>query len=275
MHISENRLEGSLLDTDLKEVLDECHAHLVTGTLSIDASGKKAILEIRAGAVDSVEYQGLKRTEALAKLHELKDGEFELTQKLPNLTGELGTAASLEANSDEISLVKLMQLCEDNALSCSVTVKTDDVDASILYKAGEIDDVTWNGESDTDKIVDVVKLENAKIRVAAPPLKFGILSWPTVRDDPTPAFIPIQEMAEGRLDAKAEKVARAEKGAKAKGKKKLASGSGAKSAPDKSPTKLERPVPEESSGAAVLLGLVVGLVVIAAVLVFAVKFLTS
>ena len=300
MHISENRLEGSLLDTDLKEVLDECHAHLVTATLLINSGAEKAVLEIRAGAVDSVDYKGLKKSEALAKLHELKTGEFELAQKLPDLTGKLGTAASLETETDEISIVKLMQLCEDNALSCSVTATTDDVTAVIRYKAGDIDGVDWNGERDDDRIVDLVKLEKARIRVEAPPLKFGILSWPTVRDDPTPAFIPIQEMAKGRLDAKATATKKKiKKTAKAEAKTKTTSDAKAKAKPkakakakpkaedknkdkDKDKPKAAKkavaveglpPRPGETSGAVVLFGLLLGLVAVAAVLVFALKFL--
>ena len=97
MHISENRLEGSLLDTDLKEVLDECHAHLVTATLQINSGAEKAVLEIRAGAVDSVDYKGLKKTEALAKLHELKTGEFELAPNLGFVIEAVGHVTDLEA----------------------------------------------------------------------------------------------------------------------------------------------------------------------------------
>lgn len=258
MHISENRLEGSLLDTALKEVLDECHAQLVTGTLSINAGSDEAILEIRAGAVDSVDYKGLKKTDALAKLHKIKDGEFALTQKLPDLSGGLGDAASLETKSGEVSIVKLMQHCEDNALSCTISVTSGDDKSEIVYKVGEIDAVTWNGKRDDDRIVDIVKLEDAEIRVAAPPLKFGILSWPAVRDDPTPAFIPLKEMADGRLDPKPP----------------------IKSKPRRDPsarvqTASARPEPEPTGGATMLLALFIGLVVIAGALLFGLKALTD
>ena len=288
MHISENRLEGSLLDTQLKEVLDECHEHLVTATLAIKAGSERAVLEIRAGAVDSIDYKGLRRSEALKQLHKLRDGEFELVQKLPNLSGELGDGASLEAKTGEVSVVQLMQLCEENALSCTLTVKGADDNAAIHYKAGEISSVEWNGERDDDRIVDVLKIENATVRVEAPPLKFGILSWPAVRDDPTPAFIPLQEMAAGRLDPSDANAKPVEAKANGKKKKGADANAAAELAADKPKVaaavepagrersaRASRPPPTETSGITVLLSLVVGLLVLAGVLTLALKAFAS
>jgi hypothetical protein len=185
-HVSQNRLEGTLNETPLPRLLDECRKQLVTGTIWVRTPGALGRVELRAGAVDTVEYGALREREALRAIEALPDGMYELVQRLPDLDGSLGQAAELRGMG--VSLVKLMRHCEDNALSCTITVVGASDRGAIRYRAGEIVGVEWNGAADEDRIVDLVHLEDAMFRVTAPPLDLSIEGWPSVARQPTAPF---------------------------------------------------------------------------------------
>jgi hypothetical protein len=188
-HVSQNRLEGSLGDTPIDRLLDECHKNLVTGTIWVRAPGKLGRVELRAGAVDTSEFADLTGNPAIEAMRKLPDGMYELVQRLPNLDGALGKAAQFEGDVHATPLVKLMQHCENNALSCTVTIETDEGRGEIEYRAGELVEVRFDGKPDDDKIVDLVRLSDAHFRVAAPPLDLGIEGWPAVGRAPTAPFL--------------------------------------------------------------------------------------
>ena len=187
-YISTNRLEGSLGDTPLQRLLDECLEHLVTGTIWVRPPGKLGCIELRAGGVDTVEFEDKRGDEALAAIEKLTDGEYELVQRLPNIGGGLGRAARAEGNLADVNLVRLMNLCEENALSCSIIVINDFDRGEVVYRAGELTEVTFNGHPNDDAIVQLVALTDARFRVEAPPLNLNIEGWPTVRRAPTVPF---------------------------------------------------------------------------------------
>lgn len=187
-HVSSNRLEGSLCDTSLDSLLDSCRQHLVTGTISINTQFADGIIELRAGVVDTATFGELTDAAAIRRLKRLSDGMYELTQRLPDLSGELGDSAQCEGSLAELPLVTIMRHCEDQALSCTITIVRDFDRAEIHYRAGEIEEVTLNGKRDDDAIVDVVGWKSGAFRVSAPPLPFDIAGWPSASADPTAPF---------------------------------------------------------------------------------------
>jgi hypothetical protein len=187
-HVSQNCLEGSLSDTPLDRLLAALHLHLVTGTIRVSARGGEGHLELRAGAVDCAEYGGATGEEAVAQMRRLRDGLYQVTQRLPDLSGALGSAARFEGNVAETPLVDLMRHCEGNALSCVITLISGFDRAELTYRAGDLVGVTYNGQVDEDRIVDMVRFRDARFRVAAPPLPIDIEGWPTVSREPTAPF---------------------------------------------------------------------------------------
>jgi len=116
----------------------------------------------------------------------LLDGEYEFVQKLPNLKGELGDAASFEGNVKDVPLVDVMRHCEDNALSCIVQVTKGEDVSELHYRTGELDRIFFNGERDEDRIMDILGYEEAGFRVSAPPLDLDIAGWPSIREPTAP-----------------------------------------------------------------------------------------
>ncbi len=187
-HVSSNRLEGSLCDTPLESLLDSCRKHLVTGSINISTQFADGVIELRAGVVDNATFGELSDAAAIRRLKRLSDGMYELTQRLPDLSGELGDSAQCEGSLADVPLVAIMRHCEDQALSCTITMVRDFDRAEIGYRAGEIDLVTLNGQRDDDAIVDVVGWKSGAFRVSAPPLPVDIAGWPSASADPTAPF---------------------------------------------------------------------------------------
>lgn len=197
VHVSSNRLEGSLADTPLSVLLDNCHRSLVTGTLVVDTGEITGTLELRAGAVDRAEFDGLDGRDAVRRLRALASGSYELTQRLPDLDGRLGGAAQFEGDIAEIPIIEVMQHCEEHALSCTIIIIAGFDRAEIAYRAGDIAQVVFNGERDDDRIVDVIRFSHARFRVTAPPLSLGIQGWPVLTPEPTAPFRHSRALAKG------------------------------------------------------------------------------
>jgi hypothetical protein len=188
IYVSRNHLEGSFTDVPLDRILDACHKHLVTGEIRVTVADVKGIIELRAGAVDRAELGPHRGARALEQMRRLIDGDYELTQRLPDLTGELGGSSMLEGDVTGVPLIALMRHCEHHALTCTITVVSKFDRAQIEYHAGDLRRVELNGFYDDDAIVQVLDWSDARFRVAAPPLDLDIEGWPKVRRDPTLPF---------------------------------------------------------------------------------------
>jgi hypothetical protein len=196
LYVSRNHLEGSLLDAPIDRVLAACRKHLVTGVVRVHVKGTDGVLELRAGAVDRAHVGDLKGDRALELLRAAQDGWYEVAQRLPDLTGALGDAAMMQGDIEGVPLIALMRHCEDNALTCTITVISGFDRACIDYRAGEIARVELNGFFDDDALPQIVHWPDARYRVAAPPLDLDIEGWPVARRAPTMPFVvgpPIPE----------------------------------------------------------------------------------
>ncbi len=190
MVVSKNRLEGSLADTPLRDLLASCHKHLVTGAIKVfdDHGHRQGVLVLSAGAVDQVRFGDAVGDTALAEMDALTDGSYELAQQLPDLSGELGRAAALEGAVEQVSIVQMMRHCERNALSAVITIVNEFDRGEIHYRAGELEKVTLNGDANEDAIVAMLGWPKARYRVSAPPLPSEIAGWPKVGREQTQPF---------------------------------------------------------------------------------------
>jgi hypothetical protein len=188
IYVSRNHLEGSFTDVPLDRILDACHKHLVTGEIRVSVADLRGVIELRAGAVDRAELGTNKGARALEQMRSLIDGFYELTQRLPDLTGELGGSSMIEGDVTGVPLIALMRHCEHHALTCTITVVSKFDRAQIEYHAGDLRRVELNGFYDDDAIVQVLDWTDARFRVSAPPLDLDIEGWPKVRKDPTLPF---------------------------------------------------------------------------------------
>lgn len=195
--VSRNHLEGSFSDVPLDALLAACFRHLVTGAISVEVGGVAGRIELRAGAVDRAEFGGKVGNQALGQMRQLVDGFYEVTQRLPDLTGELGGSAVCEGDVEGVPLIALMRHCEYHALTCTITVVSRFDRAQIEYHAGEIKRVELNGFYDDDAIVQVLDWTDARFRVSAPALDLDIQGWPRVRRQPTRPFELGERFARG------------------------------------------------------------------------------
>lgn len=217
-HVSKHHLEGSLADVQVEKILASCHRHLVTGLVRVNAGGKTGTIELRAGVVDQASFDGATGNLALARMHALYDGTYEVVQRLPDLAGELGGAASAEGEVSGVPLIKAMQHCESNALTCVIIVVAGFDRALIKYRLGEVVGIEKNGVADDDAIVEILKWQDARFRIEAPPLQLDIEGSPKAKADPTRPFVlhEDKDKAEGKAEAEAEAETEARAEAKAK-----------------------------------------------------------
>jgi hypothetical protein len=187
MHVSRNKVEGTLGEVPLSALLDSCRRARFTGTIRI-LGAAEGTLTLRAGFVDEAQSGALKGEAAVDALMALRDGVYEVQQRLPDLGGMLGGGAQIEGEISEIPIAQVMRHIEENALSCSVTVIAGFDRGELIYNAGEIAEVHLNGQRDDDAIVTIVGWKNAKFRVAAPALDPIIAGRPKVEREPTAPF---------------------------------------------------------------------------------------
>jgi hypothetical protein len=203
IHASKNRLEGSLAETPLKELLDPCRRHGLTGTIRIEAREGRGVLHLRAGVVDHASFGLLVGDAAVIRMSLLREGSYHVEQRLPDLSGRLGPAAALESDATKVPLVAVMRHCEQNALSGTITVIGGFDRAEIRYRSGELVEVRLNGEPDADALPRVVRWPDARYRLVLEPLSKDIAGWPKVSREPTVPFkigavpVPPARMPEG------------------------------------------------------------------------------
>lgn len=197
VYVSRNHVEGSFADVPLDRILAACRRHLVTGQIRIETGVAHGLIELRAGAVDHAEFGDARGAGALHQVRHLVDGWYELTQRLPDLTGALGGSASCQGDVTGVPLIALMRHCEHHALTCRITVVSGFDRAELHYRAGELERVELNGFFDDDAVVVVLAWTDARFRLAAPPLDLDIEGWPKVRRAPTQPFALERRFARG------------------------------------------------------------------------------
>jgi len=186
-HASTNAVHGSLGETSVDHLLDLCRARLLTGKIEIRSDQGAGEIELRAGMIDAARLAGHADDVALERMRATDEGAYVVVQRLPDLGGSLGTAAEFHGDIEDLSLVAVMRHCEQNALTCTITVVDGFDRAELVYQAGEILCVTFNGVPDEERIVDIVRFDNAKFRVSAPPLDLNH-GTPVMRRAPTEPF---------------------------------------------------------------------------------------
>jgi len=181
VYVSRNHLGGSFTDVPLDGIVAACLRHQVTGAIDVACGGVTGRIELRAGAIVAAQFGDATGARALRDLRQLVDGWYELTQRLPDLTGELGGTSVSEGEVERVPLKALIRHCEVHALSCTITMVSRDDRAQLTYHAGELKHVELNGFYDDDAIVQVFDWTDARFRVSAPALDLDIQGWPRVR----------------------------------------------------------------------------------------------
>ncbi len=176
---SQNYVLGSLSDDCIEQLLDSCKRQLITCCIRVQSDAGEGQIEIRSGAVEDARFGDKRGKDAISAMNALRAGDYELSQRLPGLSGELGPA-TFEGHTSQVELIKVMQHCEQNALSCTVTVKRGSDEAQIHYQLGEVGNVFFNGKRDDDSIVEVMDMKDASFRVSAPPLDLAEGTWPGI-----------------------------------------------------------------------------------------------
>lgn len=187
-HVSKNRVAGSLDEVTLDELLATCRTYLITGMVSIEAGGMEGVIILRAGMPHESRLGDLVGKTALEGMRALRGGTYEVGQKLPDLDGSLGGAAECRGELGDITMARIMRLCEDQALSCTITIVSEFDRAEVIYRAGEIVGVLLNGKANEDAIVDIARYERGRFRITSPPLPHDIAGWPSVSREPTAPF---------------------------------------------------------------------------------------
>jgi hypothetical protein len=186
--VSRNRVWGVLGSTSVADVLDSCRRRRLTGEISFHTGDEVAVVELRAGSVERVEAQGKTGRAAMAAIEELREGTFEVVQRLPDLGGTLGTAAEFRGEIAQVPLIQVMRHVEAHALSVTLTVVHEFDRGVIRYREGDIVEVELNGVRDLDLIGELLALPEARYRVMAAPLDLPLPTRPAPRRLPTEPF---------------------------------------------------------------------------------------
>ena len=187
-HLSSNRVWGQLGTTTPADVLDGCRARRVTGEVVFHAGNRSGKIELRAGRVEHADLDGVTGEAALAALAELREGTFEVVQRLPGLEGALGSAAEFQGDLAEIPLIQIMRHVETHALTVTITVIHEWDRGVISYKDGDIAGVEFNGDRDPDRIGELVQLSAGRFRVLAGALELPVPARRATRRAPTEPF---------------------------------------------------------------------------------------
>ncbi len=185
LYVSENGVEGSLADAPLDELLARCRQVALTGFIRVYAVGEVGVAELRAGVLTDADFLGFRGEAALLRMRALRNGGYDIVQRLPELDGALGSADEFRGEVADVPLVEVMRHCEENALSCTITVIHDFDRGQIHYRGGELVDIDFNGEHDEGKILAMVRFPEARFRVKATPLALMVDGQP--REPRSPA----------------------------------------------------------------------------------------
>lgn len=159
-----SHIEGSLLTTSLDRVLAACRRSQMTGLVRIEGGGKAGQLLLRAGSVARAEIGGWSGPGVLATLRSLKDGKFEIVQRLPDAVDD-------EGDPGDVPLAAVLRQCEERALTCSLVVTAGLDRARIDVRAGAITRVELNGFYVDDALAQVTAWPHARFHVIAPRLE--------------------------------------------------------------------------------------------------------
>jgi hypothetical protein len=186
-HRSTNCVQGSLAQVSLPQILAECHAHLVTGIITVRGPAGVGTIELRAGAVERALCGAHRGRAAIETLTALREGVFEISQRLPvpDDDGRLAPAAELRGELGDLSLADLLRYCEDHALCGTITLIQDFDRGQIELRAGEIVSVELNGHRDEEHLVDLMRRPRARFRIQPPPLALQLQVRPRRRRRPT------------------------------------------------------------------------------------------
>jgi len=186
--VSQNRVWGHLGTTSVADVLDSCRRRRLTGEVTFRAGDDIGVVELRAGSIERAEVRGRCGDAALAVLDDLREGTFEVVQRLPDFGGQLGDAAEFLGEIAAIPLIQVMRHVEQHALSVTLTVIHDFDRGVIRYRDGEIVGVELNGDRDLDRIGDILRFGEGKYRVSASPLELALPARRAPRRLPTEPF---------------------------------------------------------------------------------------
>lgn len=167
----------------MTRLLSLCTQRKITGVLRIDSWGKTGTIRLRAGTIIEVAFGALRGEFALDELLALRDGMFELSQRLPSINDAVRDADQLLVDLDSTPLPELMRQCENKALSCAISVDRSGDPIELTYRAGELAD---------DTAVDFEILGPSPVRVSA--LPFNQLPTPA-RPDSSPVAAPTSTKA--------------------------------------------------------------------------------
>src|SRR5215471_15147702 len=156
-----SHIEGSLLTTPLDRVLAACRRSQMTGTIRVEASGRAGQVLLRAGSIARVEIGGWTGPGVLATLRSLRDGRFEIVQRLPDAVDD-------EGDPGDVPISAVLRQCEERALTCSLVVTAGLDRAQIEVRAGVVARVELNGFYIDDALAQIAGWPNARFHVIAP-----------------------------------------------------------------------------------------------------------
>jgi hypothetical protein len=180
IHASMNRREGSLADTPLRDLLEPCRRHQVCGRITVESAEGRGLIQLRSGVVDHASFGLLVGDAAVIRMSLLREGIYHLEQQVPDIGGQLARAAAMESDVARVPLSVVMRHCEDNKLTCSITVVSGYDRGELRYHIGDLVEVALNGIPDPDCVVHLLRWHDARYRVALEPLSPEIAGWPRV-----------------------------------------------------------------------------------------------
>ncbi|HTJ41020.1 MAG TPA: hypothetical protein VL463_02965 [Kofleriaceae bacterium] len=174
------------MTTPLDRVLAACRRSQMTGHVRIEGGGKAGQVTLRAGSVARAEIGGWTGPGVLSTLRGLRDGTFEIVQRLPDAVDD-------EGDPGDVPIAAVLRQCEERALTCSLVVTAGLDRARIEVRAGAIARVELNGFYIDDALAHVTSWPNARFHVIAPRLELDAEHREATPLPPPPTPLPEPE----------------------------------------------------------------------------------
>ncbi|MBW2461480.1 MAG: DUF4388 domain-containing protein [Deltaproteobacteria bacterium] len=159
-------LQGEITGEGVFSLLAEIEERRTSGVLRFESAELSGDVHMVAGqfAVDQPELADGR--DVVEVLLELREGTYELVQKLPSLPVSHGTQSAREGSLDVHVPADLMNYCEAAGLTGLLHLERDGRTAEAIYDRGELTDIRVDGTADED-LHDVFGWTDGQFKITA------------------------------------------------------------------------------------------------------------
>ena len=148
----------------LEEILSRCERDKVTGVLRVLGAGQEGEIHFLSGVPDSVRSGALEGDEALARISNFPNPDYQASVSLPPMCAETHQAFPSKGELGAVRPVELMRYCEERCLTCVLSVHCEGRDIDLHYELGDLIRI----DPDSDLTIGVLEATEGQYAIALP-----------------------------------------------------------------------------------------------------------